>query len=268
MRLSTLKKGKKEKCTVSIYFYYTHLYSLISMINTYNESTLHATLKKHYAEKYNGTIEQSIETYFCDVVSGSSVYEIQTANISSLKNKIQYLIHNYTVTIVYPVAENTIIETRSPDGTILSTRKSPKKGNIYHIFKEITGLISYLGNKSFSIHVLLTDQKDIRIRVSEPVQLKNKSRHWRKNWIKHDKELLSINSEMQLDSLENFRNLITSEIDSKSSFTIKDLEKTKIGIYSRVAVWVLKKALIIEETEKKGRQKQYILNKKSLQLAE
>ena len=103
------------------------------MINTYSESQLHKTLKNLYANEFNGKVEQKINGKICDILTEENrIIEIQTGNLSQLKNKIETLTPEYKMTIVYPLAIIKRIETRSKTGTVISNKKSPKKLNLFH----------------------------------------------------------------------------------------------------------------------------------------
>ena len=100
-------------------------------INTYNESPLHRTLKKIYALENDGKCEVQIEgtNWICDIVCDDArVIEIQTANISALAEKTEFLLgQGRSVMIVCPVIfQNTIIMLNE-NGEKESKRKSPKK---------------------------------------------------------------------------------------------------------------------------------------------
>ena len=58
------------------------------MINTYNESELHKTLKLYYAELYGGQTEIQFHKWICDIQTPSgTIIEIQTSNLAALKEK-------------------------------------------------------------------------------------------------------------------------------------------------------------------------------------
>lgn len=229
------------------------------MINTYNESSLHEKLKNYYAEIINGKTEIELNGFFCDVLSNKEIYEIQTSNLSQLANKIESLAADYCITVIFPIAENTFIQWKSQNEEYISQRKSPKKENEYRIFKEITKLLPFLDNPNFRIILLKTDIIETRIKTDNPIQLKNKSRHWKKNWYKHDKDLLKINSEIIFDSSMTYINLIRL-IVKENPFSLKQLKNnTVISKYAGYILWILKKLDAIEETTRKGREKFYRL---------
>ena len=118
------------------------------MINTYSESQLHKTLKNLYAAEFNGKVEQEINGKICDILTEDNrIIEIQTGNLSKLKDKLECLTPHYKTIIVYPLVTKKIIETYNQEGTVISTRRSPKKQNLFSIFKELTAIYPYLSEK-------------------------------------------------------------------------------------------------------------------------
>ncbi len=229
------------------------------MINTYNESNLHNSLKNIFAQRTGGVTEYQAGSYICDVYSPEIITEIQTANLSSLEKKISFLIENHKIEIVFPVAELTVIETWNEDGELVSTRKSPKKEDEFCIFRQITKLYKFVDNYNFSIRLVFVNQKQIRIKTDEKIQLINKSRHFKKNWYKKNKKLLSINKEIVLQSKNDFANLIKDKINFQAFC------KTDIEQFARkdagIIIWVLKRMEIIEQTEIKKRKIYYAIKK-------
>ena len=225
------------------------------MINTYNESNLHNSLKTIFAQRTDGITEYQTGSYFCDIYSPEKIIEIQTANLSSLEKKTAFLLKNHKIEIVFPVAELTIIETWTEDGELVSTRKSPKKEDELCIFRQMTKLYKFVGNANFSIRLVFVNQKQIRIKTMEKIQLINKSRRFKKNWYKKDKKLLSINKEIVLQSKNDFVKLIKDRIDH-NTFCKKDIEQFSYKD-AGIILWVLKRMEIIEQTEIKGRKIYY-----------
>ncbi|OJF77518.1 MAG: hypothetical protein BKP49_00560 [Treponema sp. CETP13] len=252
------------------------------MINTYNESHLHKTLKLLIAKEHNCKTEIPLDNYICDAVTTYTspnrdtfcdIYEIQTQNLGKLCIKIKNLLQHHNVRIVYPLQIKTYIETYSADGTRLSRRKSPKERNIYYIFDELTGIYPLLNKlktkknikiNNFELEVLevITTQK--RIKTDKPIQLANKSRQWKKNWYKEDTILNEIVSRRIFCTPEDFFTLFPKELPYK--FTVKDLttsickensiqKQRQIQEIHRVVgkmVWTLKNAQILNMVEKRG----------------
>ena len=110
------------------------------MINIQNESSLHNTLKLYYANRNSGLTEVEKEGHIYDIVGkDDQIIEIQTKNLCALENKIKDTLEKkYKITIVYPLVITNRIYFTDEEGKLVSKRKSPKKGNIYDIFDELT----------------------------------------------------------------------------------------------------------------------------------
>ncbi len=226
------------------------------MINTYNESKLHRTLKELYQIQNDGRTEVSVGSYICDVVDKSgNIIEIQTKNLGKLLPKL-YSLHDTgkNILLVHPLPQTTIIESYSETGEKLSTRKSPKKQNWYTLFTELMGIYPLLQENWFQLEVLLVTVKEIRIKTAEPVQTVNKSRRFRKNWYKKDKELVEIIESKRFSNISDYLALLPEHPDV---FCAKDLaSKTGTNTAHKI-MWVLKKAGIIEPVKKEGRTTYY-----------
>ena len=133
-----------------------------NLIGTLGEKSLHSTLKESYARP-GDKLEQEVEGFHIDIVRDSMLIEIQTANFSSIKRKLNKLVNNHPVHLVYPIALEKWIVRLAADGiTRLSRRKSPKRGNIYNLFEELVSIPGLIRNRNFSIEVLLIQEEEVR----------------------------------------------------------------------------------------------------------
>jgi hypothetical protein len=104
-----------------------------------------------------------VDGFHIDIVRRKVLIEIQTSNFSSQKRKLNTLVERHPVRLVFPIAqEKWIIRLGSDGTTLVGKRKSPKRGNIYHLFKELVSLPRMIENKKFSLEVLLTREEEIR----------------------------------------------------------------------------------------------------------
>lgn len=243
------------------------------MINTYNESNLHLTLKKLYALEYNGKTEQAIDNWICDVVTeNGDIIEIQTANISKLTKKVEYLLAQQKhVTIVHPIIHQKTIETVNKTGEFLSRRKSPRKNTIYSILRELTGIYPLLTKKNFTLEVLFISIREQRCKVEMPTQLANKSRRFLKTWIPQEKDLEAIISKQRFSSQQDYEALIpplTPKIFSASQLeeaifnlpafdTLSESNKKHAAKQARLLIWLYIRMGILELHETQGRKKLY-----------
>lgn len=242
----------------------------MTVINTYNETSLHKTLKQIYALEFNGQTEQKIGPYICDIVTkDSKIIEIQTSNISALKNKIDFLLkQNKKITVVHPVAEQKIIKTYDCDSSTFTERKSPKKQSIYSVLRSLTGIYKFLTEENFTLEIIFTKQTEYRQKTIEKVQSKNKTRHHLRPWIITDKKLDSINSKIRLKTKQDYKNLLPDTLSKqftppqlyKVLFELKNLEhftdsqKKSAAQNYNLLIWLLEKMKIIQKTGlKQGR---------------
>ncbi len=245
------------------------------MINTYNESPLHHTLKTMYALEYNGKTEVPLEGFICDIISEEGeIIEIQTANVSKLKEKCSLLLQSgRKVKIVHPVIHQKIIELFSSDGKLLSKRKSPKSDTIYAICRQLTGIYPLLTHPNFTLEIIFVNIKEIRRKTEERTQLQNKSRRFLKDWVPVGKRLETVNSKRVFKTKKDYQQLLPQELEKE--FTIPELQKAIFNLEnlsqlsqankkrasqeSRLLIWLLSKMEIVVKTGKKGRSKLYSL---------
>ncbi|HKL86020.1 MAG TPA: hypothetical protein VJ861_06785 [Treponemataceae bacterium] len=207
------------------------------MINTWNESLLHEELKEYFCGS-TGKTEVPLCGSICDIIlEDGTIIEIQTGNLSQLKPKLEKLLINNKVILVYPLPTNTFIETFDIENNLISKRKSPKHLTVYAIFKELTGIYHILDNPNFTLHVLLVDILEIRIADG--------TGSWRRKGIRRaDKKLLKINDTKIFYGLESYVQLLPSNLPE--NFTRKDLAQSGAGKFSGHMAWVLWKTGSIE----------------------
>ena len=250
-----------------LYFLLSHLYSKKqAMINTYNETDLHKFFKEKYAKENKGFTEVKVQNYICDIFTeDSSIIEIQTGSLYKLVPKIQALSPNYKIKIVFPFPFEKYIENYSETGELLSCKRSPKKNKWISIFSELFGLLPLILEEKVSLEIVAISISEKRIKTEKPVQTKNKSRHFLKNWYKVDKSLNKIIDTKIFSKKEDFIQILKEEfsiskIDSKN-FTATDLKKyfTKRKLY--LVVSLLNKTGLIDFTKTEKNKKFYKLAK-------
>ena len=233
--------------------------------STLNESKLHNSLKILYQELYDGQTEVEADGHVYDIVTKKgNIIEIQTKNLAKLLPKILDTIDKgHNVKLVHPLPLVTRIEVQDNQGEIISKRKSPKKGNIYDIFRELTGIYPLMTNPHFSLEVIEIEMTEERIRTEEPVQSKNGRRRFRRNWNKTGKRLDTIINTRRFSKAEDYLALLPP---LPASFCAGDLKKAiaaqkdmpaRAAANANLILWVLSHAGLIEELEKKGRTKYY-----------
>ena len=183
-------------------------------IGTLGEKSLHAGLKDWYKQPKD-RLEKMVDGFFIDIVRGKLLIEIQTTNFFSIKNKLRALIEKHPVRLVYPISKEKWIVRVGADGvTQIGRRKSPKKGSIFDIFKEMVSIPSLVKNPNFSMEVLLIQEEEIRC--------DDGLGSWRrKGWSIADRRFIEIVEKYFFNKSADFSSLIPKNLSN--SFTTKEL---------------------------------------------
>lgn len=233
------------------------------MINTYNETELHRTLKEMYAAKYSGKTEIQENGVICDVLCDDpdrTVIEIQTKGLYKLLTKILKLKDDHKIRVVHPLITNFIIEQYDEAENLISRRKSPKHLSLLDIYDELMGIYPLLNERWFTLEVVPVCCTERRVRTKEPVQLANKSRRIKKNWFKAGRKLDSMQESIIFNGLGSYLDILppkVQELRNGTPFCAKDLAEAGCGKHNYRILWVLKKAEAVEPYTKKGRTTYY-----------
>ena len=164
------------------------------MINTFNESSLHKTLKSLYSSGKSENCEVKLNGKIYDVINkDGTIIEIQTRNLSKLLAKISdVILQKRKIKIVYPLVQEKTIETFTSDGSLIKRRKSPVHLSIYDAILELMHLYPVLLNENVEVEILFVSIIEKRLQEDSKVQSKNKKRRFCKDWNKSDKCLKKI----------------------------------------------------------------------------
>lgn len=239
-------------------------------INTYNESSLHLTLKKLYSLNEGDRTEVVLDGHIYDIVTkDQDVIEIQTKNIYSLKEKIlDSLSKDRNVKIVHPIPCIKIIQTKDKEGNIISCRKSPKKLSIYSVFNEIKSFFPILLMENFCLELIICEITEERVRTEEKEQSKNKRRRFKKNWQIVNKKLDKIIETKTFKTQQDYLSLLPENLpaefcvnDIKNAFKIDKTKNADCIKNANIMIWTFSKMGIIEFIGKKGNSKIYRISK-------
>jgi hypothetical protein len=188
-----------------------------NIINTYNESPLHAALKSYIAQP-GDEFETSVDGYIIDVKRGDLLIEVQTRLFSAIKGKLNKLSEKHHVHLVHPITlQKWIVKSAIPGDPISkpSRRKSPYRGSPLHIFAELVSIPKLIHNPNFTLEVLYTHEEDVRHWVG-------KKRAWRrKGWAIKYRKLIEVVGHELYSSASDFTTLLPGELPE--SFTTHDL---------------------------------------------
>ncbi len=211
-----------------------------------NEYSLHSEIKRFYSLP-GDLFEAKLDNYIVDILRGNLVIEVQTRNFSALKEKLQTLTKKYQVRLVYPLPEKKWITHMTKDNTVIHKRKSPKKGRLTDLFRELVMIPQMIGVGNFSLEVLFIDEEEVRCDDGRG--------SWRRRGVSiKERRLLQVNGRILFQNKTDYLKLLPDSLNQV--FTNRELAKlAKIPVgTARQMTYCLRKSNIIRVAEKNGRE--------------
>jgi len=211
-------------------------------ITTLNEKPLHAALKSWYARPGDHT-EIYADGFLIDVVRDDRLVEIQTRGFGKIRRKLETLVRHHKVRLVYPVAREKWILRTAKDGSVLSRRKSPRRGGVEDVFRELVSLPELAADRNFSLEVLLIREEEVR----------TEGRNWRRRgWRTSERRLIDVVERHVFECPADFAALLPADLPEP--FTTADLASAR-SIPRPVAqrmCYCLRRMGALREAGKKG----------------
>jgi hypothetical protein len=207
------------------------------------EYSLHSEIKDWYMVS-GDELEVKVEDFIIDILKGKLLIEIQTGNFSAVKKKLMKLLLNNQVRLVYPITKLKWIVHVSRSGAFVRRRKSPKKGKVIDLFYELVHIPSLIGDRNFSLEVLLIEEEELRCNDGRG--------SWRRRGVSvKDRKLLNVVDRIVFEDSQDFLEFLPKELDRY--FTNKVLA-LKLGISVKLAqkiTYCLRKMGAISIADKK-----------------
>jgi hypothetical protein len=218
-----------------------------------NEQPLHAALKRWYASS-EAALEVNVDGFVVDVVRDDLLVEIQTANFSAVKGKMAHLAAHHPVRLVYPIArEKWLLKLPKHEGGETKRRKSPKRGRLEEVFKELVSFPELLREDTFSLEVAFIQEEEVR--RYDP------ARGWRKHgWVTVERRLLDVVDRRLFRQPDDFATMVPETVPER--FTTADLAEALDGprYLAQKMAYCLRKMRVIVEVGRQGRSKLYVMN--------
>ncbi|MEA5466293.1 hypothetical protein [Leptothoe sp. PORK10 BA2] len=218
-------------------------------IGLLNEKPLHASLKAWYSQP-GDQLEVALDGFVIDIVRNDQLLEIQTGNFSSIKPKLTKLLGSHQVRLIYPIAqEKWIIKLAKEEGQISHRRKSPKRGRMEDVFREMVSLPLLASHLNFSLEVLLIKEEEVR-------RHHDKRRWRRRGWCTEERRLLEVVDQRLFATSADWLGFLPQGLEL---FTTQDLAEaaTMRRDLAQKMVYFLRKASLIELMGKRGRANLY-----------
>ena len=221
-------------------------------INLYSERSLHAQLKARLA-RAGDRIEAKVGGRVVDLLrSDGEIVEVQTGHFGSIAPKVIALAAaGWKVRVVHPVAAETEIRRLDPATEELSsTRRSPKRGDVYSAFDELVSSPELIGSRNITFEVLL-------VRVAE-TKIRDGTGSWRRRGDRIvDRELVEVLSSRSFRTAAQWLALIPRALPQPWSSTSLGAELGIGAGRARKLLYCFSRAGILEEAGTEGRRKLY-----------
>ncbi|MGE5638113.1 MAG: hypothetical protein ACM3WQ_05335 [Chloroflexota bacterium] len=210
------------------------------------EHSLHSEIKRIYSLP-GDIFEAKLDNYIIDILRDKLVIEIQTRNFSAIKKKLHALIKTHQVRLVYPISENKWITYITKDGTTINKRKSPRRGKLTDLFRELVRIPDMLRMTNFSLEVLFIDEEEIRCNDGKGT--------WKRRGVSiKGRRLIKVNDRLLFQNKQDYLKIVPNNLNE--FFTNKELAKSiKIPVWiARQITYCLRKSDIIRINRNKGRE--------------
>ena len=217
-------------------------------VGTQNEKLIHATLKNYYAP-HSDEQEIKIGNYFADAVGENGIYEIQSAGLYRLKDKLRAFSASTRVNVVYPfIGEYSTLYINSESGEVVRQTPSRKVNPKLKIFEELYSIKEFLSDENITIILAkLKVEKRVYFRGNEIPDLRNKYNR-RKCLI--EKVPIELMEEITLHSQEDYLRWLPDNLPE--SFTKKEFCTVAKEPGSSLRLEVLRSVGLLIATGKKG----------------
>lgn len=229
-------------------------------IGTLSEKAVHATLKYYYAPNQE-CHELRIDDYVADAIVDGEIYEIQSKNFYSMRNKLESFLKKKDVTIIYPIPIKKYLRYVDPEtGEISESRLSNKRMGIYDIIPELYSIKDIIANKKLHFVICFINMEEYKF-----LNGYGKSKKIRASKI--DRIPLSIQGEFYINKKKDLLNLLpgienwkrTKDCPLPKEFTNKDIARlTGFNIsYAQMLTNILCYHKLIKNVGSQGRYKLY-----------
>jgi hypothetical protein len=177
-------------------------------IGTLNEGSLHAALKASYAEP-GDEFEVPLDGFVIDIRRPDLLVEIQTGSFAAMGRKLDCLLAEHRILLVYPIAIATYLDRPGK-----SVRKSPKRGTIYSLFDELVSIPTLLDHPNLTLETVLVSVTKTQVDDS-------KARRGRGGYRTTDRVLREIHERHRFDTPRDLLRLLPNDLPE--TFTTADM---------------------------------------------
>ena len=177
-------------------------------IGTLNEGSLHAALKDWYAQP-GDSFEVPLHGFVIDICRADLLIEIQTGSFGAMGRKLDVLLEEHRMLLVYPVAVGTWLNRPRA-----KPRKSPKRQSVYSLFDELVSVPTLVDHPNLTLDV-------VEVEVDKHQQHDPGARRGRGGYRTVDRSLRSVVERHRFASVDDLCRLIPDDLPEE--FTTADL---------------------------------------------
>lgn len=225
-------------------------------IGTLQEKTLHKVLK-NYLEPNLENQEIKIGPYYVDIFRDNEIIEIQTRQFNKLRNKLDYLLDLYNLTLCYPIINKKTINWLDPQTLqVEDERKSPKRGRIYDVFFELYKIKNFLKHPNLNLKLIIVDVLEYKL-------LNGWNESKKRGAERYDQIPVRLIGEVNIRELLDYSKFLPCELGLE--FTSRDYAKiTKIRLRdAQLALNILRYLGLVEVVGKSSRSYLYSLKEEA-----
>jgi hypothetical protein len=217
----------------------------VSNIGVLREGPLHAAVKALLAAP-GDRLEVPVGRFVIDLVrADGELVEVQTGGFAALGPKLDGLLDDYRMRIVYPVAAERRIVRVDDDGEIRSVRRSPRRTGFVEVFDRLVAFPSLVSHPHLTVEVLLL--REDHVRRGQPVRARRRTRD------PGERRLVDVLDRVELRTPDDF--LTELPPLPPDSFTTRELAEL-LGcslLLAQRAVYCLRMMGVVEAAGKRGR---------------
>jgi hypothetical protein len=219
----------------------------VSSIGVLREGPLHAALKAMLAQP-GDRLEVPIGRFVIDLVrADGELVEVQTGGFGALGPKLDALLDEHRIRLVYPVAAERRVVRVDEHGEVASARRSPKRGVGLDVFDRLVSFPSLLTHPNLTIEVLLLREDHVRGAAPAPV------RRRRRPPDPGERRLVGVLDRLELRGPDDVLGLLPAlPPDPFSTRELASLLGCGLLLAQRI-VYCLRMIGLVQETGKRGR---------------
>jgi len=220
-------------------------------IGLLNEKPLHALLKEWYARP-GDRFEVPVDGFVIDIVRDDLLLEIQTRNFAYIKSKLAKLVRSHPTRLVYPIArEKWIVRQAKKGSRTVTRRKSPKRGRVEDLFREVVSIPHLLLSRNFSLEVLMTREEEAR-------RYDGRRSRRRRGWVVEERRLLEVVGRRLFETREDWLGLLPEGLETFTTRDIADAKGLELDLAQKMA-YFLREARMVTLVGKRRRANLYAI---------